>query len=749
MNCCTPTAGIPSETAKRVRADDEILFASRDIGDGLRETQLSVPGAHCGSCIRSIESALSRLDGVVLARVNLTARRVRVHWRSEGPPPPLLETLHRAGFRSHIADGASSAPDAELRRLVKSTAVAGFAAMNIMLLSVAVWSGADDGMRDAFHLLSALIALPAVAYSGRIFFGSAWAAIRNGSTNMDVPISIGVLLTLAISLHDSVKGADHAYFDAVTALMFFLLIGRTLDHMMRNRARNAVEGLARMMPRGATVLDDDGVGRYRPLSAIGVGERVLVRPGERIPMDGRVVEGRASVDVSLVSGEADPAVAEIGTAVVSGTMNLDGTLTIEVEKPAESSFLADMMRLMEAGESGRSRHRRMADRAATYYAPVIHFLALATGIAWFWQTGDWHRALTVAIAVLIITCPCALGLAVPMVQVMAARRLFGLGITLKDGSALERLAEIDTVALDKTGTLTSGQRRVTRNDIDEADGAAAAALAARSCHPSAQAVAALADATALPMVCDFVEVAGCGVEGRIGGAHYRLGRRSWVAPSRTLPAAADLVLSRNGLEVGWFCLSDRLRPGARDAVDRLRESGLAVEIVSGDHCEEVRRIAKEAGIERFQSDMFPNDKVRYLESLRNAGNKVLMVGDGLNDAPALSAAHASMAPSNAVDIGRVAADLVFMRDNLDAVPEAVAIARRAARLVKQNLTLAILYNLMVVPLAMAGLVTPLLAAVAMSSSSIIVVGNALRLSAGPRGASERLSAQHHVPEAAT
>ena len=476
MSCCAPGSEMALGLDSNGRAD-EIALASRSVGDGIRQTDLSVPGVHCGGCIHRIEAALNALPGVESARVNLSSKRAAIRWTSAAPPP-LIEALQGIGYEAHLYDAKADGKDTMLAELIRALAVAGFAASNIMLLSVSIWSGADPATRDLFHWLSALIALPALAYSGRVFFRSAWSVLRHGHTNMDVPISIGVCLAFGLSLYETFHHGSHAYFDASISLLFFLLIGRTLDHLMRERARTAVKGLARLAARGALVQRADGTRDYLAVDEIASGMTILLAAGERVPVDARVVSGQSDIDRSLLSGESEPVPARDGTLLQAGTLNLTGPLTIVAIAGANDSFLAEMMRLMEAAESGRSSYRRIADRAARLYAPVVHSVALLTCIGWWIATGDAHRAITVAIAVLIITCPCALGLAVPMVQVVAARRLFELGILLKDGGALERLAEVDAVVFDKTGTLTLGQPRLLHANATDpvASGSALGAL---------------------------------------------------------------------------------------------------------------------------------------------------------------------------------------------------------------------------------------------------------------------------------
>ncbi|WP_279589129.1 heavy metal translocating P-type ATPase [Sphingobium vermicomposti] len=714
---------------------DELVLASRVLEDDLLQTQLSVPTAHCGGCMAKIERVLTGLEGVASARVNLSTRRVTVTWRRAGGVPPLLETLSGAGFEANLLSMLEDRPDNEKRRLILATAVSGFAAMNIMLLSVSVWSGADAGTRQLFHLISALLALPTVVYSGRIFFQSAWSALRAGHTNMDVPISIGIVLALALSLFDTLHSGPHAYFDAVVTLIFFLLIGRTLDHLMRDKARSAVLGLTRMMPAGAKVLVPDGSRAFLPLDQIAVGDVILLAPGERVPLDGIVLAGEGDVDTAAVTGEAMPVPVTSGSRLLSGMLNLDGSLEIRVTNISARSFLSEMVRMMEAAEQGRARYRRLADRAAAYYSPIIHSLAFAAFAGWFLASGDWHRSLTIAISVLIITCPCALGLAIPMVQMVAAKRLFERGIALKDGSALERLADIDIVVFDKTGTLTIGDLRVTESEIDRRYQKVALEMASRSEHPVARAIAASGEHPSNIVLEGFSELPGKGLEASSEGRKFRLGRADWALAARDAAKNRfSTVLSVDGELAGHFAFSDLEKTSARETVRQINDLGLPLELLSGDRPEAVSALAASIGISQFRAGLLPQQKVQRLEVLAARQGKAMMVGDGLNDGPALAAAHVSMAPSNAADIGRAAADVVFFGQDLTTIPQAIRVARKTRSLVRQNLALSVGYNLLVIPIALAGHVSPLLAAVAMSLSSISVVANSLRI---PRPAKPR------------
>ncbi|MER8664707.1 cation-translocating P-type ATPase [Mesorhizobium sp. M1148] len=757
MSCCAPGAEMALDLvspASVLPSSQEVRLASRSLGDDLHQTDLSVPTVHCGACIQTIETALGKLGHVEAARVNLSTKRVSVRWRGD-EAPPLVAVLGRLGYQAHLFEAEIDAKDKMLSELIRAVAVAGFAAGNIMLLSVSVWSGAEGATRDLFHWVSALIAIPTLAFAGGIFFKSAWNALRHGHMNMDVPIAVGVSLAYAMSLYETITHGDHAYFDASVSLLFFLLIGRTLDHVMRERARTAVKSLSQLAARGAMVLRGDGARDYLPVGEIEPGMLLLIAAGERIPVDGKIARGTSDVDCSLVSGESTPSSVAPEDTVQAGVLNLTGPLTIEATAAAKDSFLAEMVRLMEAAEGGRARYRRIADRVSALYAPVVHLTALATFLGWMAVTGDWHRAMTIAIAVLIITCPCALGLAVPIVQVVAARRLFENGIMVKDGSAMERLATIDTAVFDKTGTLTLGQPRlVNTSSIDPAMLAIAADLAAHSRHPYSKAIAGFPVSSSQHKFDAVTEHPGFGIEATAAGSTWRLGRRGWAGwKARTggegKHGYGGTVLTKNGMIVASFVFEDALRLDTRAAIDQLRNAGMCVEMLSGDTAKACAEVAGALGVDDFVPCLLPSGKVERIESLARDGHKVLMVGDGLNDTPALSAAHVSIAPATAADIGRNAADFVFLRESLLAIPLALDVSRKAGRLIRLNITIAIVYNAVAVPIAILGHVTPLIAAVAMSASSLLVIGNAMRLQGLATGASSAIARRDRRARAGT
>lgn len=700
--------------------------------DGTCRLSLMVEGLQCGACVWLIEQSLLREPGVEQARVSLSTRRLSLVWRrGEADPIRLIDRVQRLGYRLVPFDSCllQSADDAESKTLLRAMAVAGFAAGNIMLLSVSVWAGHFEGMasgtRDLFHWISALIAIPVLAYAGQPFFRSAWHAIRSRRTNMDVPISLAVILAPGISLIETFRGGEHAYFDSAVTLLFFLLIGRYLDRRVRARARLAVEQLTALNATAATVVDEDGRTRDVPPTSVQPGMRVLVAAGGRIPVDGVIETGASDLDLSILSGESAAVARKAGDEVFAGAVNLTAPLRIVTRQSGGRTLLADIIGLMEAAEARRGRYVRIADRVARYYSPVVHSVALLTFLGWtLLGSLAWQPALLIAVAVLIITCPCALALAVPVVQVAASQRLMSLGILLKAGDALERLRDVDHVVFDKTGTLTTGALRLPP-DTDTEGLAMASAIAAGSRHPLARAIR-----RAAPNVApkdNVREIPGSGLEFTSDAGSWRLGSHAFVGEPDDGSEAQSLWLAGPHAPAVRIQFADDIRPDAWAAIQRLQHMGCTIEICSGDRPSAVGAIAARLGIARWRGGMRPADKVAHLEQLRDAGKRVLMVGDGLNDAPALAAAHVSMAPATGTDVTQSAADIVFQGASLSAIPDSLSLAREADRLMRQNLALALFYNLAAVPLAVLGYVTPLIAALAMSSSSILVLVNALRL----------------------
>ena len=715
----------------------DLALNVKSAGDGTASLDLMVDGLHCAACGWLIEIMLSRHPAVVTARVNYSTRRLRLTWHG-GPEggAKLVERIEALGFRLTPFDPArlDATLGKEMRELLRCLAVAGFAAANVMLLSVSVWAGHASSMgpatRDLMHWLSALIALPAIFYSGRPFFRSAWQAVGNGYTNMDVPISIGVLAAAGMSLSETLRQGPYAYFDSALTLLFFLLIGRVLDLRARGRTREAAAHLLSLGVAGATRLADDGRAETVALSALHPGDRILVAAGERIGADGTVTTGRSDLDTSLLTGESLPAAIEPGSAVFAGQVNLSAPLTVTVTAAGGDTLLAEIVRMMEAAESGQTHYRRLADRLIPYYTPFVHVAALGTYLYWWAIAGViWQIALLRAVSVLIITCPCALGLAIPAVQVAASGRLFRRGILLKSATALEQLAEIDRVVFDKTGTLTLGNPELKDDpDRDEEMLRLAAGIARTSRHPLARAVAAARpDVPAFPNV---EEIPGRG----LAVASIRLGSRVWAGLLDDASTEPELWLSLPGRPRLRFAFTETVRPDAVETVTWLREAGYKVSLLSGDRSVVVAAMAARCGIADWQAGFDPLAKVCWVSAAKAVSDRVLMVGDGLNDAPALAAADVSMSPSSAADIAQTTADAVFQGTSLSAVREILWVAKKARSVIRENLAFAILYNLAAVPLAVIGLVTPPMAAALMSSSSLVVVLNALRLGGRrPRG----------------
>ncbi|HVI14930.1 MAG TPA: heavy metal translocating P-type ATPase [Pseudolabrys sp.] len=709
----------------------DLSLYAKPAGDGTLGMELAIDGIACGACIARVEGAVKRVPGVTEARLNFTNRRLHVAWADGAvKPAEILQALEASGYHGHpfIPLRAEQEEAVEARRLMRCLAVAGFATMNIMLLSVSVWSGNVTDItpetRDFFHWASALIALPAAAYAGRPFFASAWRALRSRAVNMDVPISLGVILALAMSLVETANHAEHAYFDSALMLLFFLLVGRTLDHAMRRKTRAVAGNLAALKADTAHRFMGDELVSV-PVAVLKPGDRLLVKPGERVPTDGTVLRGNSDIDESIVTGETARRRIGPGNIVYAGCTNYSGALTLQVTAAGGSSLIDEIEKLLDKASGAKSRTVRLADRAARVYAPVVHLTAALTFIGWLMAGASVHDALITAIAVLIITCPCALALAIPAVQVVASGALFCSGVILNAGDAIERLAGIDAVVFDKTGTLTLPEPRVVNAGLLDSDLLQAAArLALSSRHPLAVALSREA-MTRTPFE-GAVEHPGQGVCAIVDTTEMRLGSPEFCNVVETHESTASVICFRHGNRTAIIAIAQRLRPDAAEVVRSLRERGLDLCILSGDRAESVAPVAKALGIESWQAGLKPADKIARIEDFKATGCRVAMVGDGLNDAPSLAAAHVSLSPISAADLAQAQADAVFLGERLKPLLDAVTVASRARSLMTENLGLAMIYNAIAVPVAIAGAVTPLIAALAMSGSSLLVTLNALR-----------------------
>jgi len=699
---------------------------ARDAGNGVQELDLMVSGLTCGACVWLVEQALAAEPDMLKARASLSARRLSIAWRGEKQRArDLAGLVARLGFKVAPWSPAClrATEDAEGRALIRALGIAAFGSMNVMLVSVAVWVGTDmePATRHLMHWLAALIGLPTVLVAGMPFYRSAWDGIRAGRVNMDLAVSIGVLATTLMSLSETIRNGDYAWFDGATSLLALLLAGRVLDRAMRRKARQAVAELLALQEGTVALRLPDGTTRGVPAEAVQPGDVLLVAAGERLRLDGVATE-EVLLDTSATTGESLPRAMPAGEVLSAGAVNMGQPFDLSVTAAAKDGSLAQLARLLERAEQGRGRFVSIADRAARLYVPVVHAVAFATFLGWWlWVGVSWQAALVPAVAALIVTCPCGLAIAVPAVQVAAVGALFRRGVLVASPTALERLATADHAVLDKTGTLTEGRPELIGDEhIDPAVLRAAASLAHASRHPLAQAlVRACPDA---PVLDGVREIPGRGL---VRGS-ARLGSPAFCGLPEDPGSGMTMVHCEAGLAPTVFHFSDRLRGDAGQAVAALHELGLGTELLSGDGAGEVEAAAAAVGIGPWQARATPADKAQRIESLRAAGQHPLMVGDGINDTAALALAHVSVSPGSGTDLAQAASDIVLRGEGLTALPAAIRVARKAQSLARQNIVFSLTYNVVAVPTAVLGFVTPLAAALVMASSSIIVILNALR-----------------------
>jgi Cu2+-exporting ATPase len=710
-----------------------------------KTASLILEGITCAACIWLNERHVNALPGVIDFSVNYSTHRARVSWDdSQLHLSDILKAITAIGYVAHPFDpGRQEAvqkkeKSAALRRL----AVAGLGAMQVMMLAIAMYagdySGMDSDMRSFMRWVSLILTLPVVLYSAAGFFTTAWRDLRRRHLSMEVPVSLAIGGAFAASVWSTVFGGAEVYFDSVCMFAFFLLTSRYLEMGARHRAGEAAEELVKLLPATATRLTDAGE-QVVAVSELAPGDRVMVRPGETIPADGRVSEGRSSVDESLLTGESLPRPREPGDALVGGSVNVESPLVLIVEKVGEETLVSAIVRLLDRAQTEKPRIAQLADHVAGWFVGVL--LIVATLVAVYWAVQAPEHAFAITLSVLVVTCPCALSLATPTAVTAASGALTRMGLLTTRGHALETLAQVSHVLFDKTGTLTRGILQLSDVRLLAANRAGrerclaiAAALESGSEHPVAKALSVHADS--VPRVEGLTALPGEGMQGEVDGRRYRIGNPAYVASlsgaahREPETSAATLVLlgDEDGI-LARFELRDELRADAVPAIDELRALGLEIEILSGDAVGAVHRVAGQLGIDLARSGMRPDDKLARVRELQAAGHLVAMIGDGVNDAPVLAGASVSIAMGQGAQLAHASADMVVLSERLTVLADGVRKARATRRIIKQNLTWAILYNISAVPLAAAGLVAPWMAAIGMSFSSLVVVFNALRLKA--------------------
>ena len=720
----------------------------REIGEN-REINLILSGIHCAACVWLNEQVLRKLSGIEAVQVNFSTQRAKICWNpSQTTLSSIIKTIRRIGYQAEPYDPSQGELVYQQRdkELLSRLGVAAFGAANIMFLSVALYAGYFQGIeaeyKRFFHWLSFALATPVVFYSGWLFFHGAWRGLRLGHLNMDLPITLGVLATYGYSVAITLSNKGEVYFDSAALFIFILLTGRYLESAARRKAAGATERLLNLEPKTATLLKN-GQPVTVPVREVRVGDHLLIKPGERIPVDGSILHGQTTVDESMLTGESLPIAKAPDDMVAGGSMNVDGGLTIQAVRVGAETSLAKIIQRVESAQAGRPPIQGLADKIAVWFIGAILIWASATLI--YWLRYDPSQALENTVALLIITCPCALGLATPAAIVVATGAAARHGILIKNGETLERLERVTQVILDKTGTITQGRPQV--NSILPAPGVSqeyllrqAAGVEQFSEHPVGKSIvqALKQHGWSLPNAVKQAQNSpGLGMSASIAGKKIRVGRLEFASADLTSPPlsypnrpdnpATWAMCAEDNRLLGWIGLSDRPKDEAKNAIATIKSMKLPVRLLSGDQQAVVEQVAMEMGIDKSESELLPDEKEKCIQQLQEQGEVTAMVGDGINDAPALARSDVAMAVENASDITVATADVILLNRNLDNVAETFALARQTMKIIRQNFLFSFMYNGLAIPLAIAGYVSPIIAAIAMPLSSLVVVGNALRL----------------------
>ena len=732
-----PEGFVPLEVTDQFVEFDENFDTYAEIHDGVASTTVYVEGMYCTACSWLVEATLNASSAVESVSIDPLSHRVYVEWHVEELRlSGLLGLLAAVGYAPRpLSLHAGERPEYEEERTaLKRLLVASVGMMQVMMFAIALYAGdaqgIDERMAHFLRLVSMVVATPVVFFSARPFFDAAIRGLVALKPGMDLPVAIAIGLAYAGSVYSTFTRGDDVWFDSVVMFVFFLTLGRFIEMRARQRAVTVADALKPLMPDTAIVLDGDRQ-TTRAVASLKVGDQLLLRPGDHVPADAVIESGTASVDESVLTGESRPQRRSAGDAMIAGSLNLDTAVEARITATGSATILGGIQRLSRTALHYRPAIVQTADRIASYF--VLTILVLATAVAIAWSVIDPERAFVVTLSVLVVTCPCALALATPAAFAAVNSKMASLKLLLKNSNSIEALARCTHVVFDKTGTLTIGRPTITsvqtlRDDLGRDDALRiAAALEAGSSHPIATAFR----ETATPLRARDVSVlAGRGIVGRIDGRVWTLGRgeKDEQASSSAPGQAIQVVLRDDRGPAARFVLEDAIRPDAAETLAKLRSMGLTPSLLSGDAPDAVENVAQALGIEQWQARLSPADKLDAIQALQRSGAKVLMVGDGINDAPVIAGADVSLAPAAAAEVTQTRADIVFLGDSLSPVSSAVLASRRTLTIVRQNLGWAIAYNIAAVPLAAAGMVPTWLAAIGMSASSLVVVFNALRLS---------------------
>ncbi|MEN8166394.1 MAG: heavy metal translocating P-type ATPase [Pseudomonadota bacterium] len=759
--CLAPPPDIPSELSLYDLDEVQEEFVG-ELGEE-RGIHLLVEGIHCAACVWLIEHSLNAMPGVIQAQVNLSGKRLHVKWHNnQASLSSILNRLGQIGYAAvpYDPDVAEGALKRQNRTLLYRMAFAAFGMMNLMWISIALYSGASEGeFRGLFHWVGFALATPVLAYSGYPFYQGAWSGLRNFHLGMDLPIAIGASITYLYSVYVTISGstAGEVYFDTVVNFLFVILVGRYLEAISKRQAVAATQRLLDLQPKVATVIRD-GEESIVPLRAVAAEETVLVKPGERIPVDGVIIEGLSSVDEAMLTGESRPVAKSRGEKVSAGTINGQGVLQVCMTGSLKRTALGRIINLVEEAQASKAPIQCVADQVVPWFVAVT--LGLATLTFLWWQSTSLELALLAATSVLIITCPCAFGLATPMSIAVASGLGAKYGILVKNGEVLESLSSINHVVFDKTGTLTEGRLSVVAIHLQDTEWnslshaapsgevreliEALAILERYSEHPTAQAIIELAEEFEIDLsesAQNFENRPGFGVAGMVGGDTLLAGNSAWLDAKQTIrhkrfdkladeldrSGVGSIRIAAGGREIALLAIEDMIRPEAAQLIAELKAEGLELTLLTGDRKQVAETIAQRLGGMEVIAEVLPEEKDQIIQQLQQGEKRVAMVGDGVNDAPALVRANVGIAMGSGTDVSIASSDIVLMNAELDKVRLAIGLSRRTLRTIRQNIGLSIMYNIVMVPLAMSAIVTPLVAAISMPLSSLAVIGNSARI----------------------